>query len=251
MAGEHRRDTLSGSSQNCRQHASVALLTQFATLSRWPRAVSKHGGGLCGACAPACARCIRQHACRCPVLLLCASVPLTPRPLAQPFHLAAELRGHGEDVRAVAVAGPHGVATTSRDKTLRTWPVEGGAQLRGESTVFVGHTDFVGPVVWAPPGLLPVAPQGALVTGSRDTTVLVWHPNAAVTLQRLAGHSLQVGTGHRHGLQALRAALRCSVPLVSPPGTVRSSVALTRASRCSRTPGLRPLHHSRRRRGQR
>jgi phospholipase A-2-activating protein len=120
---------------------------------------------------------------------------LSPLPWGQAFHLVGELRGHSEDVRAVALAGPHGVATTSRDKTLRTWPVDGAAQLRGEGTVFVGHTDFVGPVVWAPPGLLPVAPEGALVTGSRDTTVLLWHPTAAVTLQRLAGHCLQVRMG--------------------------------------------------------
>jgi hypothetical protein len=131
-----------------------------------------------------------------PFALVCTPLtPLSPLPWAQAFHLVGELRGHSEDVRAVALAGPHGVATTSRDKTLRTWPVDGAAQLRGEGTVFVGHTDFVGPVVWAPPGLLPVAPEGALVTGSRDTTLLIWHPTAAVTLQRLAGHCLQVRMG--------------------------------------------------------
>jgi phospholipase A-2-activating protein len=126
----------------------------------------------------------------------CLLTELHSRPFftVQAWHLRAELRGHGEDVRAVAQAGKLGVATTSRDKTLRLWTVDeassGGVT---EATVFVGHTHFVGPLVWVPPGVLPVgAEEGALVTGSRDTTVIVWHPHAAVPLQRLAGHTQQV-----------------------------------------------------------
>ena len=155
----------------------------------------------------------------------CVLLTPLPAPLVQAFHLVGELRGHSEDVRAVALAGPHGVATTSRDKTLRTWPVDGNAQLRGEGTVFVGHTDFVGPVVWAPPGLLPVAPEGALVTGSRDTTVLLWHPTAAVTLQRLAGHSLQVRAAHADEMQHLRRVLDTRRALVRPGTVSRSHLA--------------------------
>ena len=57
----------------------------------------------------------------------------------------------------------------------------------------VGHTDFVSAVAYAPPGLLEGCPGGAVVSGSRDTTVMVWDLQTATPVQRLEGHQYQVG----------------------------------------------------------
>jgi WD40 repeat protein len=160
----------------------------------------------------------------------CLLTELHSRPsfTVQAWHLRAELRGHGEDVRAVAQAGKLGVATTSRDKTVRLWTVD-DASTGGvtEATVFVGHTHFVGPLVWVPPGVLPVgAEEGALVTGSRDTTVIVWHPHAAVPLQRLAGHTQQV-----RAWRVSRDACRVVVAATGSPASTQLRVwALTATS---------------------
>lgn len=57
----------------------------------------------------------------------------------------------------------------------------------------VGHTDFVSAVAYAPPGLLEGCLGGAVVSGSRDTTVMVWDLQTATPVQRLEGHQYQVG----------------------------------------------------------
>ena len=131
---------------------------------------------------------------------------LTPRAASRPapsqaFALCAELAGHGEDVRCVVAAGTLGVATASRDRTLRLYPyasAEGDAAAAagarfGEPTVFVGHAHYVTALAWAPPGAVAgvAAPQGALVSGSRDQAVFVWDVATATPLMRLTGHAQQ------------------------------------------------------------
>jgi hypothetical protein len=114
----------------------------------------------------------------------------------QAYALRVALRGHGEDVRCVALAGDLGVATASRDRTLRLWPFSASAPGGfGEPTVFVGHANFVTALAWAPPGALAGAPDaatGALVTGSRDAAVFVWDVRTGEPTQRLTGHTQQV-----------------------------------------------------------
>jgi WD40 repeat protein len=84
----------------------------------------------------------------------------------------------------------------------------------------VGHTDFVSALAYAAPGVLQGCPNGAVVSGSRDTTVRVWHPQTAEVLQTLEGHQYQVG-----GLVADEWAVgrneiirrrRCCFPLLLP-----------------------------------
>lgn len=97
-----------------------------------------------------------------------------------------------------------------------------------------GHTDYVVPVAWVPPGRLPDLPNGAvlsgeetvaaasragqagprparrhahlaasqqpsplrrLVAGSKDTTGIVWDPTSAAIVQRLAGGHKYAVTG--------------------------------------------------------
>ncbi|EFJ50422.1 hypothetical protein VOLCADRAFT_88746 [Volvox carteri f. nagariensis] len=121
------------------------------------------------------------------------------------FHLRAELRGHDEDVRGVSVCAL-GVLTGSRDKTAKVWVEDSPAPEAGTSSsgprggtagfslaqTLVGHTDFVCPVLYAPPGALSDYPQGAIITGSRDKTVRVWDPQTAACLAVLEGHEYQV-----------------------------------------------------------
>ncbi|GIL93050.1 hypothetical protein Vretifemale_20531 [Volvox reticuliferus] len=145
------------------------------------------------------------------------------------FHLRAELHGHDEDVRGVSVC-PLGLLTGSRDKTAKVWvedspapeassssaPPRGGNGGYSVAQTLVGHTDFVGPVLYAPPGSLSDYPQGAIVTGSRDKTVRVWEPQTAGCLTVLEGHEYQVtalgllppgGPGHAEGGAIVSASL--------------------------------------------
>jgi phospholipase A-2-activating protein len=50
----------------------------------------------------------------------------------------------------------------------------------------------VSALAFSPPGASPAFPDGALVSGSRDASVLVWDTAAAAPVQRLEGHKYQV-----------------------------------------------------------
>lgn len=108
------------------------------------------------------------------------------------FHLRADLRGHEEDVRAVSCCDL-GVLTASRDKTIRLWAEDGGEDhgFHMVSTL-VGHTDFVTCVLYIPSGASSDYPNGAIVSGSRDTTVRVWDPATCACTATLPGHTYQV-----------------------------------------------------------
>ncbi|KAK2381891.1 phospholipase A-2-activating protein [Trifolium repens] len=105
------------------------------------------------------------------------------------YHLRCELHGHEDDVRGITVcAGDGGIATSSRDKTVRLWTQENRKFV--SSKVLVGHTSFVGPITWIPPN--PDLPHGGVASGGMDTLVLVWDLNTGEKVQTLKGHQLQV-----------------------------------------------------------
>lgn len=56
----------------------------------------------------------------------------------------------------------------------------------------VGHTDYVSALAYAPPGTLEACPGAAVVSGSRDNSVIVWDLATATPVQRLEGHHYQV-----------------------------------------------------------
>ncbi|GIL66282.1 hypothetical protein Vafri_19894 [Volvox africanus] len=145
------------------------------------------------------------------------------------FHLRAELHGHDEDVRGISICSL-GLLTGSRDKTAKLWLEDSpGPEASSSSATphgdtggysvaqtLVGHTDFVGPVLYAPPGSLIDYPQGVIITGSRDKTIRVWEPQTAGCLAVLEGHEYQVtalgllppgGPGHAEGGAILSASL--------------------------------------------
>lgn len=53
-------------------------------------------------------------------------------------------------------------------------------------------------LAYVPPGT-PGFPKGAVVSGSRDATVLVWDVEAATPVQILQGHQYQVCAGSERG----------------------------------------------------
>lgn len=109
----------------------------------------------------------------------------------QEHQLSSELRGHEDDVRRICICGNAGIATSSRDKTVRFWSVEPRSKYKDPSPkVMVGHTSFVGPLAWIPPN--EEFPEGGIVSGGMDTLVLVWDLKSGEKAQTLRGHQMQV-----------------------------------------------------------
>eukprot|EP00249_Psilotum_nudum_P003972 c17494_g1_i1 orf=165-2480(+) len=109
----------------------------------------------------------------------------------QEYKLCCQLRGHEEDVRGICVCGENGIATGSRDKTVRYWCIrEGSNNGYSLDKTMVGHTSFVGPVAWIPPN--KDLPKGGLVSGGMDTRVIIWDIGKSQPVQTLQGHELQV-----------------------------------------------------------
>ncbi|KAG6761490.1 hypothetical protein POTOM_034714 [Populus tomentosa] len=107
------------------------------------------------------------------------------------YQLSLELRGHEDDVRGICVCGNAGIATSSRDKTVRYWVPDPTDKRKYESSkILLGHSSFVGPLAWIPPNQDFV--EGAIVSGGMDTMVLVWNLSNGEKVQSLKGHHLQV-----------------------------------------------------------
>ena len=58
------------------------------------------------------------------------------------------------------------------------------------SKTLVGHSSFVGPMVWAPPSYR--FPEGAIVSGGMDTLVLLWNLHTGEVVRTMKGHTSQV-----------------------------------------------------------
>ncbi|GAB2222528.1 hypothetical protein Drorol1_Dr00016646 [Drosera rotundifolia] len=108
------------------------------------------------------------------------------------YNLSCELRGHEDDVRGICVCDNAGIASSSRDRTVRFWPADASGKYKGGSSskILLGHTSFVGPLAWIPPS--EEFPKGGLVSGGMDTMVLVWDLRTGEKVQTLRGHKQQV-----------------------------------------------------------
>lgn len=69
-----------------------------------------------------------------------------------------------QQVRGVAACDV-GLLTGSRDRTVKVWAPEGAHCFTAVRTL-TGNAGFVGPVAYAPPGLMPNAPNGAVISGA-------------------------------------------------------------------------------------
>ncbi|XP_015900825.2 uncharacterized protein LOC107433940 [Ziziphus jujuba] len=107
------------------------------------------------------------------------------------YQLRCELRGHEDDVRGICVCGNVGIATSSRDRTVRLWSLDQSDERKySESKILLGHTSFVGPLAWIPPN--EEYPDGGIVSGGMDTLVLVWDLSTGEKVHTLRGHQWQV-----------------------------------------------------------
>lgn len=107
------------------------------------------------------------------------------------YQLRCQLRGHDDDARGICVCGNAGIATSSRDQTVRFWTLD-ESQKRDFtlSKILLGHTSFVGPLAWIPPN--EEFPEGGVISGGMDSLILVWNLATGEKVQMLKGHKMQV-----------------------------------------------------------
>nr|XP_043627737.1 phospholipase A-2-activating protein [Erigeron canadensis] len=107
------------------------------------------------------------------------------------YQLRCQLIGHEDDVRGVCICDNDGIATSSRDRTIRFWSLDQtNNSAYSSSKILLGHTSFVGPVAWVSPN--EQFPKGALLSGGMDTLVIVWDLATGEKVQTLKGHKMQV-----------------------------------------------------------
>ncbi|XP_013391939.1 phospholipase A-2-activating protein-like [Lingula anatina] len=108
--------------------------------------------------------------------------------MAAPYKVRCFLLGHEKDVRSVAPAFfPDGsFVSGSRDVTARLWaPNESNCQFT-EAHVMSGHSNFISSVTVMPPS--DQYPQGLIMTGSNDNSILAFTLESPQPVFKLTGH---------------------------------------------------------------
>ncbi|KAK3021794.1 hypothetical protein RJ639_045116 [Escallonia herrerae] len=127
-----------------------------------------------------------------------------------PYQLSSQLRGHEDDVRGICVCDNVGIATSSRDRTIRFWTLD---QTNNRdytmSKILLGHTSFVGPLAWVSPN--EEFPEGVIVSGGMDTHVLVTSLGTGENVQTLKGHKLQVTGVTLDGSDIISSSVDCTL----------------------------------------
>lgn len=127
------------------------------------------------------------------------------------YALSTQLRGHEDDVRGICVCGDSGIATSSRDRTVRFWspdPSKGRGYFL--SNTLVGHSSFVGPLAWIPPN--DRLPEGGIVSGGMDAVILLWDLAKGEAVETMKGHRMQVtGLAVAANGDIISSSLDCSV----------------------------------------
>lgn len=126
------------------------------------------------------------------------------------YRLRCQLRGHEDDVRGICVCDNVGIATSSRDRTIRLWSLD---QTNNSSyissKILLGHTSFVGPLAWVSPN--EEFPEGALISGGMDTLVMVWDLATGEKVQTLKGHKMQVTGVTVDGSDIISSSVDCTL----------------------------------------
>nr|CAB3451833.1 unnamed protein product [Digitaria exilis] len=108
-------------------------------------------------------------------------------------HLVSWLAYHvySPQVRGICVCGDAGIATSSRDRTVKFWtrnPEKESEYVL--SKTLVGHSSFVGPLAWVPPS--DCLPEGGIVSGGMDTFIFLWDLHKGEVVEKMKGHNSQV-----------------------------------------------------------
>ncbi|KAL1554229.1 phospholipase A-2-activating protein-like [Salvia divinorum] len=126
------------------------------------------------------------------------------------YQLRCQLRGHEDDARGICICGNAGIATSSRDRTVRFWTLD-ESQKRDYtmSKILLGHTSFVGPLAWIPPN--DDFPEGGIMSGGMDTLILVWNLTTGEKVHTLKGHKLQVTGIALDGSDVVSSSVDCTL----------------------------------------
>ncbi|XP_063361364.1 phospholipase A-2-activating protein [Cydia amplana] len=101
------------------------------------------------------------------------------------YKLSAVLYGHSLDVRCVAKSKESCILSASRDRTAKLWHPEGVKDFINAVT-YKGHKNFVSCICWLPP--CEAFPDGIVVTGSNDNTILGYNLQDGSVVLTLEGH---------------------------------------------------------------
>lgn len=126
------------------------------------------------------------------------------------YKLSSQLRGHEDDARGICICDNVGIATSSRDRTIRFWTLDqSNNRDYALSKILLGHTSFVGPLAWIPPS--DEFPEGGLVSGGMDTLVFVWNLATGEKEHVLKGHQLQVTGVFLDGSDIVSTSVDCTL----------------------------------------
>ncbi|KAL3814160.1 hypothetical protein ACJIZ3_015428 [Penstemon smallii] len=126
------------------------------------------------------------------------------------YQLRCQLRGHEDDARGICICGDAGIATSSRDRTVRFWTLDGSEKRDYTiSKILLGHTSFVGPLAWVSPN--EEFPEGGIISGGMDTLVLIWNLATGEKVKTLNGHKLQVTGITLDGLDIVSTSVDCTI----------------------------------------
>ncbi|KAF5951622.1 hypothetical protein HYC85_009566 [Camellia sinensis] len=119
------------------------------------------------------------------------------------YRLSRELRGHEDDVRGICVCGSVGIATSSRDRTIHRMETSPPRSYFWGILVLWDH--------WLGFHRTEEFPEGGIVSGGRDTLVLVWDLRTGEAAQTLKAHQLQVTGIALDGSDIVSASMDCTL----------------------------------------
>ncbi|OQN98561.1 hypothetical protein B0A48_15823 [Cryoendolithus antarcticus] len=94
--------------------------------------------------------------------------------MAGEFKLSAILRGHEEDVRAVAFPSRARLISASRDSTVREWTLKSPSPPLYDDTIALQASDWINALAISPPS--KQHPEGLIAAGGKETIVYVKQP---------------------------------------------------------------------------